>query len=212
MKIIRHIHACVEVLVDETRIIIDPGEFGIPDSLDQADAILITHHHFDHVDQERIKKLVEKKPHIKVFGPSSFADDVDFPVTIAKEGDDFSVGDARISVHGQFQDIANLADDPIENVGYLINDFLLHPGDALPKIEDIPAVLLPMAAPWVKTRDIQTYLRNYKPRFILPNHDLILNDMGREFSLKTFEQLAKEIDATVYGLQPGQSIEFELNQ
>ncbi|WP_243344550.1 MBL fold metallo-hydrolase [Anaerococcus sp. AGMB09787] len=208
MKLIRHVHACVEFVKDGKHIFIDPGEFGLPDNLQEASAILITHDHFDHVSISDVKKCYENNKNLKIYGTKSFANKVDFPVISPQSGDIFDLDGFKIQAIKNYQDIANLNDPPIENIGYIIDDKVLHPGDCLPKIKNIDTILLPLAAPWAKTIDIQKYLREYRPKVVLPIHDLILNELGVNFKLKNMEELSKEVEASFYPLKVGDSIDI----
>lgn len=208
MKLIRHVHACVELVKNGEHIFIDPGEYGVPDNLKDASAILITHDHFDHVSISAVEECYKDNSNLKIYGPKTFSERVSFPVSEVKNGDVFTVGKFKIEVIGNYQDIANLNDPPIENIGYMIDGKVLHPGDALPTIDDVDTVLFPLAAPWAKTIDIQKYLKNYRPKQVVPIHDVILNELGVEFGLKTMSELSKEIGANFHPLKVGDSTDI----
>ena len=209
MYIKRHPQACVEIREKGKTLFIDPGEFGIPENLKDADAIFVTHNHFDHVsikDEEVLESI--KSGHIQVYGPGSLYEDAGFPVNVVKDGDDFMIGDVSVKVMGNWQDITSIYDPPIENVGYMIEDRFLHPGDALPKFRGLPIVAGPMAAPWAKNSDIEKYLEEYRPKGIFPLHDVTLNDMGIDFAMKNLETMANRINAICYSLKVGEDAEI----
>lgn len=83
MKIIRHLHATVEFIVNGISLMVDPGAFGIPENLNETDAILVTHDHFDHLDHAAVVRALAQKPEITVYGPAGFAAQAEFPVTPA---------------------------------------------------------------------------------------------------------------------------------
>ncbi len=56
MRITKFGHACLRVEHDGTTVVIDPGTFSEPESVDGADAILITHEHADHVDPKLLDR------------------------------------------------------------------------------------------------------------------------------------------------------------
>lgn len=209
MIIKRHAHACIEVRTKNKVIFIDPGDFGVPNNLLDADIILITHDHFDHVSHESLKNISKKKKDIKIYGSKTLKEKSDFNVIEVKEGDVILEDDLIIKVFGSLQDIANLNDPPIENIGYYINDTLFHPGDALTGFENMNIVLLPLAAPWSKATDLQKFIRKYKPKAVIGYHDITLNDMGIEFGLKTLKGLAKESNSVFLGMKPFESIEID---
>lgn len=208
MYIKRHPQACFEIFKNETRIFIDPGYFGIPENLVEADAIFVTHSHFDHVDHKVLNKLLKKKK-IPVFGPRKLQDDLDFKINIVKDGDSFSINDFRIDVMGSFQDVTSIHDEPIENVGYMIDRILLHPGDALPKIHGLYAVILPVVAPWVKHKEMEEYLEEYRPKIVIASHDITLNEIGIEFQFKSLEKAANRAGSTFFDMKVGSSRDLE---
>lgn len=69
-----------------------------------------------------------------------------------------------MTVHGVLQDVTSSCDPPIENLGYLFEGMFLHPGDALPRFYNLPAVALPLAAPWTKRADMERYLAEYRAK------------------------------------------------
>ena len=61
MELTKHTHACVSLRKGHAHLLIDPGTFT-PDALellDEADAVLITHEHFDHFDEALIAAAIE---------------------------------------------------------------------------------------------------------------------------------------------------------
>ena len=76
MQLTKHAHACVSLTGDAGRIVIDPGTFT-PDAADAvaaAEAVLITHEHFDHFDEALLAEALENRPELRVYGPASVVD------------------------------------------------------------------------------------------------------------------------------------------
>lgn len=188
----RYEQACFEFVKDDCNIFIDPGDYGVPDNLERANAILVTHYHFDHVSKDSLEKAYKKNPNLKIYGPKTLKDNLSVPVNVVKEGDQFEVKNFNIKVFGKFQDVTSIYDDPIENVGYYIYDKIFHPGDALTYVEGIEAVIVPMAAPWAKFSEVEKYLKEMKAKFVIPNHDITLNEMGVDFALNSLENASKK--------------------
>lgn len=73
MLLTKHAHACVTLAKDDARIVIDPGAFT-PDAADAvaaAEAVLITHEHFDHFDEDLIARaLEERRRNVTICGSS----------------------------------------------------------------------------------------------------------------------------------------------
>jgi len=54
MRITKWGHACVRLERNGRAIVIDPGAMTDPDVLTGAEAVLITHEHFDHFEPSRL--------------------------------------------------------------------------------------------------------------------------------------------------------------
>lgn len=64
MQLIKHAHACVSLVKDGGRIVIDPGTStpDAPAAVAAAEAVLITHEHFDHFDENLIAQALDARP------------------------------------------------------------------------------------------------------------------------------------------------------
>lgn len=206
LKLTRCVHACIAVGDGKSLLFVDPGDFGVPENLHEADAFLVTHDHFDHVSHTALHDLHAIQPSARIYGPESLSRAADFPVHVVHKGDRFSVGEIEVEVLGEWQDVANLNDAPIENLGYFIGDKILHPGDAYLTGLHPELAMVPLAAPWSKAVDTQRWLRAISPKRIVTYHDITLNDMGIEFGRKTVKGMAGELGAEVVDLNPGDSI------
>jgi hypothetical protein len=60
-------------------------------------------------------------------------------------------------------------------VGYLLDERLLHPGDALDvRDREVEILALPAMAPWMRMSEAVDYLRAVKPRIAVPIHEALL--------------------------------------
>ena len=83
---------------DQNSIIVDPGDAGpVISALERKNlnlvAILITHHHADHIGG--VMELQEKYPHIKIFAPQK--DKYDFVNISLKNGDEINIPELQIN-------------------------------------------------------------------------------------------------------------------
>ena len=83
---------------DQNSIIVDPGDAGpVISTLEKKNlnlvAILITHHHADHIGG--VMALQEKYPHIKIFAPQK--DKYDFVNISLKNGDEINIPELQIN-------------------------------------------------------------------------------------------------------------------
>ena len=72
-------------------LVVDPGAFSERAALDGADAVLITHEHFDHLDVDALADALAKRPGVHGLRPPGRAAQVDAPardvVTAVESGD-----------------------------------------------------------------------------------------------------------------------------
>lgn len=216
----RWVHACIEVYSETSRLFVDPGSFGVPDGLERADAILVTHDHFDHDDLTTIATAVNANSRLAVFSPvplslndeqqtqlgPHIAQELTERTVTVRQGDHFEVGDIGVEVVGEFQEIASLNDDPIPNVGYFIGGTLLHPGDAWQSTEGVDTLMVALAAPWQKNTDLERHIRQIRPRQVVGYHDITLSEVGREFSRSTLAALAADVGAEAISLDVGEEV------
>ncbi|MEV7977619.1 MBL fold metallo-hydrolase [Streptomyces sp. NPDC086519] len=186
MKLTKHAHACVTVEKDDTRLVIDPGTFT-PDAaaaVARAQAVLITHEHFDHFDEKLVAAALADRPELQVYGTAAVAAALggqDSRVHTVAAGDTFSVGSIPVAVYGHRHALIH-ADIPCpDNVGYLLDEgTLYHPGDAY-FAPDAPVrtLLLPTSGPWTKLGEAADYVRAVKPEHIIQIHELMLSELGQ---------------------------------
>jgi len=211
MKLTKYAHACVALEKDGSRIVLDPGTFT-PDAKDAvagAAAVLITHEHFDHFDDALLAAALETDPELRVFGPRAVLDklgDHDGRVRVLAVGDTLDVDGFGIAVHGG-QHAAIHADIPrVDNLGYLVDDSLFHPGDAYFAPEaPVDTLLLPTSGPWTKLGEAADYVRAVKARQVVQIHELMLSDLGQQ---STRAILAGLTGVEIALLTPGQDVEL----
>lgn len=65
------------------------------------------------------------------------------------------------------------------NLGYLVEDALYHPGDALHvPVEQVEMLLVPLQASWLKTAEAIDFVRAVAPGRAVGVHDAQVNDRG----------------------------------
>src|SRR5215475_12185305 len=128
MRLTKHEHACVVLEKDGTSIVVDPGSFspGAAEIIAGAEAILLTHEHFDHVNEAAISDAFAA--HAGQF-------------TAVAPGDTLSVASFGVTVHGGEHAIIHPDIPGIANVGYLFDGSLYHPGDAY-FVPEVPVSVL----------------------------------------------------------------------
>lgn len=206
MKLTREVHACVRIQEADTTVLVDPGSFGVPDDLAEADAVLVTHVHPDHMDLGRLAEARAANPGLKLFAPGSVAEQLE-GVRVVAAGDRFTVGSLEIAVVGSAHATVLRCAPVAENVGYLFGGTLLHPGDAFQDISGVDTALVPVNGPWVKMLDVEDWVENQAPRRFIPIHDGIVNDHGLAINHKQLSTLADNYGAEYLALAPGDSVD-----
>jgi L-ascorbate metabolism protein UlaG (beta-lactamase superfamily) len=184
MKLTKHEHACVVLEKDGASIVIDPGSFspGAAEIIAGADAILITHEHMDHVNEQAITGALAKRPDLRVYAPAALRETFAAHVgqfTAVAAGDELAVGSFDIRVHGSEHAVIHQDIPVVPNVGYLVDGSLYHPGDAY-YVPDAPVsvLLLPTSGPWMKIGEAADYVRAVRPDQIVQIHEMLLSDIG----------------------------------
>ncbi len=206
-------HACVRFERDGRRLVIDPGTFSDLSVLDDADAVLITHEHADHVDAAQLIKTLGARPGLEAWAPEAVVRqllDAGAPearIHAAADGDTFTAAGFGVRAVGQWHAVIHPDIPRVANVAYLVDGAAFHPGDSFTAPADgttIDLLFLPVSAPWMKLAEAVDYLRAVGPRVAVPIHDAILSDAGRALTDRVIGTLAK---ATEYRrLPPGETV------
>ena len=133
MRLTKMGHACVRLEKDGRILVIDPGTLTEPEALDGAEAVLITHEHFDHVELSRVKIAAERTPQLEIWTTSAVAkqlEGIGANVHAVGRGDSFDAAGFDVSVFGELHAVVNPAWPRVANVGFLIDGGTFHPGDA----------------------------------------------------------------------------------
>jgi L-ascorbate metabolism protein UlaG (beta-lactamase superfamily) len=171
---------------DGTRLVIDPGAFttDAAAAVAEAEAVLITHEHFDHFDEALIAQALETRPELRVYGPESVVGRWSArrgQVTAVVAGDGMDVAGFDVAVFGELHASIHRDIPLVTNVGYLVDGRLYHPGDAY-HVPDAPVdtLLLPTSGPWTKLGEAVDYVREVKPQHLIQIHELMLSETGQQ--------------------------------
>ncbi|GID25276.1 MBL fold metallo-hydrolase [Paractinoplanes brasiliensis] len=210
MQITKFTHSCLRI-EGAGVLVVDPGAFSERAALDGADAVLITHEHFDHLDPEALTETLEKRPGLRIYAHADvlaqhprFAE----ASTAVEPGGEFEAAGYRVRVHGGQHAVIHPDIPRIANVGYLIADGstnLYHPGDSFTVPEDttVDTLFAPLNAPWMKLSESIDFVRAVKPGRAYALHDHLLTETGAKVSDGHLERLS----GTKYAhLAPGTTI------
>ncbi|WP_374985017.1 MBL fold metallo-hydrolase [Streptomyces fradiae] len=184
MKLTKKAHACVRLEKDGQTLVIDPGGFSEQDAALGADAILVTHEHPDHFDEDRLRAGMEANPAAEIWTLRSVAEQLSaaFPgrVHTVGHGDTFSAAGFDVEVHGELHAVIHPDIPRVTNIGFLVDGSVFHPGDALTVPgRPVETLFLPVMAPWNKISEVIDYVREVKPLRAVDVHDALLAPISR---------------------------------
>lgn len=211
MQLTKLAHACVRLAKDGGVLVIDPGAFGGADALEGADAILVTHEHFDHVEPDTLRAALTANPGLHVWAAApvagQFADFGDRVRAVA-HGDDFTAAGFAVHVYGEQHATIHPDIPTVANVGFMIDGEIFHPGDSYTVPEDPASTLLvPISGPWFSTREMIDYVREVAPQRTYAIHDALLSPVGLQVAEMFSGLAAGPNNASYTHLDPGTTVE-----
>src|SRR5919202_308846 len=199
MNIVKYEHACFTVEKDEQILVVDPGKFSTDFiAPENVVAVVITHEHGDHFDQEQLASIIDKNPDAVIFGHDAITSKIEvFATHAVKTGDVVQAGPFTLEFHGNQHAVIHSSIPVIPNLGVLINELLYYPGDSFTRThKPIGTLAIPVAAPWMKIGEAMDFLQLIKPRFAFPTHDKILSSEGQELVDRILGNVAQENSIT----------------
>jgi L-ascorbate metabolism protein UlaG (beta-lactamase superfamily) len=185
MDITRFGHAALLVETETTRILLDPGTFcdDAVFELTDLDAIVVTHQHPDHLDQDRVPGLLANNAQAQLICDPETADLMDVGSwTPNADGLEHVVGDVTVTGVGAQHAVILPEIDRIANVGVLVaagGTTVFHPGDTYEHApQGVDVLALPLGAPWAKLSETVEFVQRVAPRAVLPIHDRTIADLA----------------------------------
>lgn len=212
MKLTKYGHACVRLEKDGRTLVIDPGRFSGEGVLRGADAVLITHEHFDHFDVAALRAAAAENVALEIYSCEAVISqlgDIAVLTRAVREGDSFTTNGFDVKVVGEWH-APNHPDQPVaQNVGFAVDEELFYPGDALtPPGFEVPTLMLPTNAPWLKLPEWIGYLRQVRPARAFSTHDGLLNDVGLHLVDNWLGMESDRHKGEFRRLKPGESVEL----
>ncbi len=217
MRLTKLGHSCIRLEGDPDGpvLVIDPGGFSEQDAGVGADAILITHEHPDHFDEQRLQAAVQAKPDLEIWAPAAVAEKLGglgVPVHAVEQGDAFAAASFDVEVLGALHGVIHPDLPPVPNVGFVVRGggaSLFHPGDAFTVPNGpVDALMVPVHAPWFAVREAIDYLREVRPGQAFGMHDGMLNERGLALMDRLFGGGQLDVGTTYRRLAPGEAFEL----
>jgi L-ascorbate metabolism protein UlaG (beta-lactamase superfamily) len=212
VQLTKHGHACVVLSDGDRRLVIAPGSFTADDAWTGASALLITHEHADHFVPATVRAALDADPALELWTTSSVATQLaglGSRVHAVGPGDAFTAAGFEVSVHGEWHAVIHPDIPRVRNVGFLVEDTVFHPGDALtvPEVA-VPTLLLPAHAPWSKLAELIDYLRAVQADRAFAVHDALLSDLGLGAVARLLGEGGPGQPTPYARLAPGESVEL----
>jgi L-ascorbate metabolism protein UlaG (beta-lactamase superfamily) len=213
MRLTKFGHSCLLVEEGGTRLLLDPGALsdGFED-LQGLTAILYTHQHADHLDLDRVRRLLDGNPGVRVVSDEGSADQLGqagAEVEVVHDGDELDLSGVGVRAVGRDHAVIHPDVPIVPNVGYLVGGRLFHPGDAFtPPGQPIEVLALPAGAPWLRLADSVDYLREVAPAVAVPVHEKVLSPVGIGLSYRQLEALGARGSTTFRVLDDGNPVDL----
>jgi glyoxylase-like metal-dependent hydrolase (beta-lactamase superfamily II) len=212
MRLTKLGHSCVRLEKDGAALVIDPGVWSGPDAAASGDAILITHEHPDHVDEDLVRTAMTGQPGVELWTNATVAAmfaEFGGRVHTVEHGDVFTAAGFDVHVYGQEHALIHRDIPIVANTGFAVDGQIFHPGDSLtvPQ-EPVPTLLIPGSAPWLKSSEMIDYGREVAPQRGYVIHDALLNANGLGLMDRLVGLAAGSSGATFSRLEPGTSVEL----
>lgn len=219
MHIAKYLHSCLLIENGDNKILFDPGKFSFteglvkPENFHGLSAVIITHQHPDHIDDDSLRKILDSNPSAIVIT------NTEVHVRLAKQGisaevlEDGAHKIGNITIKAIAAEHAKLLNAEIpQNIAYVVNEILLHPGDSfdhnLDIYKGIPILALPIMAPWTKELEVAEFARRMAPQQIIPIHDGYAKDFFLEQRHENFQKYFLKLGIKFVRMnKPGDSLE-----
>jgi L-ascorbate metabolism protein UlaG (beta-lactamase superfamily) len=219
MRISKYVHSCLLIEDGEDKILFDPGKFSFveglvkPDDFRDLSAIILTHRHPDHVDDDALKKIIENNQSAAVLT------NTEIKSHLAAQGISAQAFETGRRAVGKFNvEAIEAAHAPIlnaetpQNTAYVVNSVFLHPGDSfahsLDAYRGTQVLALPVMAPWTTELDVAEFARRIAPRQIIPIHDGYAKDFFLKQRYENFQKYFSQLDISFQPMnKPGDFFE-----
>lgn len=211
MKVTKREHACLVVEHDGSTLVIDPGSFTSPFTVESLAAIVITHEHADHITPEHLDRLLGDGVGVPLFAPAGVAAaHPDRPWQVVDAGDVRTAGPFALAFFGGRHAMIHRSIPLVDNVGVMVNETLYYPGDSFTVPDRAVDVLaVPSSAPWLKIGEVMDYVDTIRPRRAFSTHERVNSEAGQAMADARIRHVTELHGGIFTALAPGESLELD---
>ncbi|HTE22180.1 MAG TPA: MBL fold metallo-hydrolase [Candidatus Limnocylindria bacterium] len=212
MKLTKFVHSCLLAETADQTVLFDPGEFswesGLFDiaKLGKLDAVVITHEHPDHFNEEFVKAIAKSFPEACFIAPPSVVavlQKMGIPNAFCESTDSIRVFSTK-----RHASMEPLAPPPPENIAVHFAGQLTVGGDRHDLEESMEILALPITAPWGSVREGAEMVMRLKPKYVIPIHDWPWNTSARQDEYDRSSSVYKQHGITFIKPVDGQVFEI----
>ncbi|MCC3294758.1 MBL fold metallo-hydrolase [Arthrobacter sp. zg-Y411] len=218
MKMTKYTHSCVRFEQGGNVLVLDPGTFSeVETALEDADAILVTHEHADHLDRTRVFAQMHDAPGLELYAPKSLADslraeagDLAGRIHDVEPNASFTIAGFGIQSFGGQHALIHPLIPMVANIGYLVEGRVYHPGDSfvVPNGLRPRTVLVPVHAPWSKVGEVLDFVIATGAERAYNIHDALLNETGLGMVEGHVTRFGKTYGTEFRHLDSGESVDL----
>ncbi len=211
MRITKFGHACVRIEHDGQVLVLDPGGWSEPESVDGATAVLVTHEHPDHLSLENLRRTGAPVFTIDAVARQIADEDpaVSERVTVVAPGERFDAG-LPVRTVGELHAVIHQDLPRFHNSGFVVDaggTRVYHPGDAFTEPgQQVDVLLVPVHAPWSKTSEVVDFARAVGAPRSVAVHDGLLNDRGLALVERLVGGMLGEHEQAFERVTPGRDV------
>jgi L-ascorbate metabolism protein UlaG (beta-lactamase superfamily) len=208
MLLIKKAHSCIRLEKEGQALVIDPGGLTHPEVFANAEAVLITHEHWDHFEEGRLRNAMDTNPGLHLWTVRSVAEKMSEyrdRVTTVGPGDAFTAAGFEVEAHGEMHALLHRSVPRILNTGFAIDGAVFHSGDAFTvPFRPVDTLMLPIHARWSTEADVVDYLGEIKPKRAVIAHEGML----RDYAIQLYGELIRlaQPDVDYQQLKPNDTI------
>jgi len=131
-------------------------------------------------------------------------------VHVVHAGDTVEAGPFALRFFGGRHAVIHSSIPVVDNVGVIVNEALVYPGDsfAVPELDEIDVLAVPSSAPWLKAAEFIDYVLDLKPKHSFSTHEMVNSVAGKQMADGRIQWATEQGGGRFLGLNPGDTYEI----